>query len=277
MRAGPWAARALNSTVKAPPPGSGICLTPMLPALDALIALQDLDTRAEAARRRLADAPVKVAALDATLAGATQALEKAKAALAESQTARRELEREASAAEQKVSKYKDQLMQAKDNKQFHALQHEIATFSTEQQRVEELEIGRMLEIDERAAVVKAAEAALAKEKTRVAAEKATIDADASAASAELATLIAARGDLTKTIDARLLTTYETVAKQRKGTGISRVVDGLCEACRVRLRPHLYNQLRVGDQIIQCESCVRILYWIAPPTATDPPAEPTPAS
>lgn len=277
MRAGPRAARALNSTVKAPPPGSGICLTPMLPALDALIALQDLDTRAEAARRRLADAPVKVAALDATLAGATQALEKAKAALAESQTARRELEREASAAEQKVSKYKDQLMQAKDNKQFHALQHEIATFSTEQQRVEELEIGRMLEIDERAAVVKAAEAALAKEKSRVAAEKATIDADASAASAELATLIAARGDLTKTIDARLLTTYETVAKQRKGTGISRVVDGLCEACRVRLRPHLYNQLRVGDQIIQCESCVRILYWIAPPTATDPPAEPTPAS
>jgi predicted nucleic acid-binding Zn-ribbon protein len=249
----------------------------MLPALDALIALQDLDTRAEAARRRLADAPVKVAALDATLAGATQALEKAKAALAESQTARRELEREASAAEQKVSKYKDQLMQAKDNKQFHALQHEIATFSGEQQRVEELEIGRMLEIDERAAVVKAAEAALAKEKSRVAAEKATIDADASAASAELATLIAARGDLTKTIDARLLTTYETVAKQRKGTGISRVVDGLCEACRVRLRPHLYNQLRVGDQIIQCESCVRILYWIAPPTATDPPAEPTPAS
>lgn len=277
MRAGPWAARASNSTVKAPPPGSGICLTPMLPALDALIALQDLDTRAEAARRRLADAPVKVAALDATLAGATQALEKAKAALAESQTARRELEREASAAEQKVSKYKDQLMQAKDNKQFHALQHEIATFSAEQQRVEELEIGRMLEIDERAAVVKAAEAALAKEKSRVAAEKATIDADASAASAELATLIAARGDLTKTIDARLLTTYETVAKQRKGTGISRVVDGLCEACRVRLRPHLYNQLRVGDQIIQCESCVRILYWIAPPTATDPPAEPTPAS
>lgn len=270
------AARAPNSTVKARASGSGICLTPMLPALDALIALQDLDTRAEAARRRLAEAPVKVAALDATLAGATQALEKAKAALAESQAARRDLEREASAAEQKVSKYKDQLMQAKDNKQFHALQHEIATFSAEQLRVEELEIGRMLEIDERSAVVKAAEATLAKEKTRVAAEKAAIEADASAASADLATLLTGRGDLAKTIDARLLTTYETVAKQRKGTGIARVVDGLCEACRVRLRPHLYNQLRAGDQVIQCESCVRILYWIAPPKADDAPAEPPPA-
>ena len=127
----------------------------MLPALTALIALQDLDTRAEAARRRLADAPVKVAALDATLAGATQALEKARAALATSQTARRELEKEAAVAQQRVSKYKEQLMQAKDNKQFHALQHEIATFSAEVQRVEEIEIGRMLEGDELTAVVKA--------------------------------------------------------------------------------------------------------------------------
>ena len=247
----------------------------MLPALDALIALQALDTRAEAARRRLADAPVRVAALDATLAGATQALDKAKASLAESQAARRELEREASAAEQKVSKYKDQLMQAKDNKQFHALQHEIATFSAEQQRVEELEIGRMLEIDERTAVVKAAEATLAAEKTRVANEKRAIEAEAAAASAELATLLAERAEVAKTIDGRLLATYETVAKQRKGTGIARVVDGLCEACRVRLRPHLYNQVRAGDQVIQCESCVRILYWIAPPKADDAPADPTP--
>ena len=73
-----------------------------------------------------------------------------------------------------------------------------------------------------------------------------------------------------------------VAKGRKGVGIARVVDGLCSACRVRLRPHLYNQLRVGDQIIQCESCVRILYWTQPkaaegetpaaPDAAAPPAE-----
>jgi predicted nucleic acid-binding Zn-ribbon protein len=249
----------------------------MLPALTALIALQELDTRAETARRRLADAPVRVAALDATLAGATQALEKAKAALAESQAARRELEKEAAVAQQRVSKYKEQLMQAKDNKQFHALQHEIATFSAEVQRVEELEIGRMLEVDERTAVMKAAEATLNAEKKRVAAEKAAIESESSSVSAELSGLQTSRAELARTIDARLLTTYETVAKGRKGTGIARVVDGLCEACRVRLRPHLYNQLRVGDQIIQCESCVRILYWVAPPKADDTPADAPPAS
>ncbi len=249
----------------------------MLPALTALIALQDLDTRAEAARRRLSDAPGRVAALDATLAGATEALEKAKAALAESVTARRALEKEAAVAEQRVSKYKEQLMQAKDNKQFHALQHEIATFSAEVQRVEELEIGRMLEGDELAAVVKADEVALAAEKKRVAAEKSAIETDSAAVTTELAGLQASRAELVKTIEPRLLTTYETVAKGRKGIGIARVVDGLCEACRVRLRPHLFNQIRAGDQIIQCESCVRILYWIAPPKTDEAPPEPPAAS
>ena len=66
----------------------------------------------------------------------------------------------------------------------------------------------------------------------------------------------------------MLATFEMVAKGRKGIGIARVVDGLCSACRVRLRPHLYNQLRASDQIIQCESCVRILYWIPEPKGTE---------
>ena len=255
----------------------------MLPAITSLLALQDLETRAEDARRRLADAPVRISALDAKLADATQALDTAKAALAQSRAAKQDLEKEASVAQQRVSKYKEQLMQAKDNKQFHALQHEITTFSAEVDRIEGIELERMLEIDERAAVVKAAETRLAADKKSVAAEKSAITTDAATVKDTLAELLAARAELVKTIESRLLATFEMVAKGRKGIGIARVVDGLCSACRVRLRPHLYNQLRAGDQIIQCESCVRILYWVAEskaaegetpaaPDASAPPAE-----
>jgi uncharacterized protein len=236
----------------------------MLPAITSLLALQDLETRAEDARKRLADAPARIDALDAKLAEATQALEHAKAALAVSRAAKQELEKEASIAQQRVSKYKEQLMQAKDNKQFHALQHEIATFSAEVERIEGIELERMLEIDDRAAVVKAAEGTLAADKKSVTAEKAAITAESAALKDTLAALLADRAELVKTIEPSLLATFEQVAKGRKGIGIARVVEGLCQACRVRLRPHLYNQLRAGDQIIQCESCVRILYWVPEP-------------
>ena len=168
---------------------------PMLPAITSLLALQDLETRAEDARRRLADAPVRIDALDVKLADATQALDTAKAALVVSRAAKQELEKEASVAQQRVSKYKEQLMQAKDNKQFHALQHEITTFSAEVERIEGIELERMLEIDERAAVVKAAEATLAADKKSVAAEKAAITADTAAVKDALAALLADRAEL----------------------------------------------------------------------------------
>ena len=47
----------------------------MLPDLERLIHLQDIETRAGAAQRVVAAAPERIAALDATLAAARAALE----------------------------------------------------------------------------------------------------------------------------------------------------------------------------------------------------------
>lgn len=249
----------------------------MLPALVSLIALQDVSARTEDARRRVAEAPGRVQALDAQLAGAIAALDAAKAALAVSQAARRALESECGVAQQRVSKYKDQLMEAKDNRQFHALQHEIATFSEEVQRIEGQIIERMVEGDELAAKVKAAEVALANDRKSIVAQKAAIDAEAVALTAGLTTLVAERATIAKGLSPSELSTFETMFRARKNVALAKVVDGLCEACRVRVRPHLYNQIRAADQIIQCESCQRILYFVPPVKADEPPAaDPTAA-
>lgn len=243
----------------------------MLPALTSLIALQDVSARAEDARRRIAEAPGRIEALDQQLAGALQALDAAKAALTESQTARRALEGENGVAQQKVAKYKDQLMEAKDNRQFHALQHEIATFSAEVQRIEGLIIEKMVEGDELAAKVKAGEATLATAKKSIAAQKTAIETESETLSAELTRLVSERAAIAADVPAPILAMFEKYFRARKNVALARVVDGLCEACRVRVRPHLHNQIRAGDQIIQCESCQRILYWLPPAPKTDEPA------
>jgi predicted nucleic acid-binding Zn-ribbon protein len=249
----------------------------MLPALTSLIALQDVSSRADDARRRIADAPARIQALEQQLAGATQALEAAKAALAANQAARRELEKEAAVAQQRVSKYKDQLMEAKDNRQFHALQHEIATFTEELSRVEGSIIEKMVEGDDLAAQVKAAEAGLANQKKAAAAQKAAIEAESAELTAALEQLGAERARIASTLSPQDLATFETVFKARKGQALARMTDGLCEACRVRVRPHLGNLVRQGDQIIQCESCQRILYFIPPPKTDAAPAPETASS
>jgi predicted nucleic acid-binding Zn-ribbon protein len=39
-------------------------------------------------------------------------------------------------------------------------------------------------------------------------------------------------------------------------------DGICTICHVRLRPQVFNNVRGNEEIIQCDSCQRILYWTA---------------
>jgi predicted nucleic acid-binding Zn-ribbon protein len=45
-------------------------------------------------------------------------------------------------------------------------------------------------------------------------------------------------------------------------------DGHCTACHVRLRPQMYNDVRKGERLVQCESCNRILYIVPPKPAPE---------
>ena len=47
-------------------------------------------------------------------------------------------------------------------------------------------------------------------------------------------------------------------------------DGICTICHVRLRPQVYNTVLKNEQIIQCDSCNRILYHIKPQPLAIPP-------
>jgi predicted nucleic acid-binding Zn-ribbon protein len=46
-------------------------------------------------------------------------------------------------------------------------------------------------------------------------------------------------------------------------------EGLCTVCHVRLRPQIFNQARRNEEIIQCESCQRILYFVPAPSPATP--------
>jgi hypothetical protein len=44
---------------------------------------------------------------------------------------------------------------------------------------------------------------------------------------------------------------------------------------VRLRPQVFNTVRRNEQIVQCDSCLRILYFtpVAPASSADPVSQP----
>ena len=144
----------------------------MLPDLKLLIQLQELDSAAERLRRRMADIPGAQAALDARLAELKGAVAGVKERIGASQTARRDIEKDLAAVQTRLSKYKDQLMEVKTNKEYHAMQTEIASAETVVRREEDRLLERMEEGETLAAALKTAEAALKSGEAEVSAEPA---------------------------------------------------------------------------------------------------------
>src|SRR3954447_1229251 len=139
--------------------------------LERLIALQRLDTAAEAARKKLADEPERDKAFDTRLEAARQRLAAAKDLLGENQNARRTTEKEVAVHHGRLSKFREQAMAVKTNQEYHAIQHEIAFAQAGIKELEDKILERMMEADELTAALKRAEIDLAAEQKKVDAEK----------------------------------------------------------------------------------------------------------
>jgi len=242
----------------------------MSPDLEHLIELQNLESAIEESRRRIAGHPQRVADAEARVAHAKEDVDAARQRLKASQEARREQEKEAATYQSRLSKFKDQLSAVKTNREYQAMQHEIETAQKDLGIVEERVIERMVEGDALTADVKKAEQALAALQKEVDAEKKTLTEELATVEAALKDATDKRSALVKSVSPHLVALFEQVARARKGVAIAVATrDGLCSACHVRLRPQVFQEIRRNDQVIQCASCNRILYYVPPPPAAQP--------
>ncbi len=61
----------------------------------------------------------------------------------------------------------------------------------------------------------------------------------------------------------LLRKYDTLRERRNGTAVVNVVDGVCQGCFMSIPPQKYNMLLKGDQMFDCPTCQRIMYYCPP--------------
>lgn len=229
--------------------------------LERLIRLQQLDATGDAARRQSGEQPEKERALQARLDEAQGLVDAARARLTDSQTQRRAIEKDLALIQGRLSKFKDQLMEVKTNREYQAMQKEIEVAQAEVKTMEDQILERMLEADGLTAAVKEAERTLAAEQSAVAGERRALEAEAAALARDAEAAAAARRDLAAEVEPRLLAVYDQVARMRKGVAMAEAKDGHCTICHVRLRPQVFNDIRRNHSIIQCDSCQRILYFV----------------
>lgn len=243
----------------------------MSPDLERLIKLQHLESTIAEGKQKIAAYPQRLADADARLAEARAKVDAAKQRLKDSQDARRALEKDALMYQGRLSKFRDQQAAVKTNREYQALGHEIETAGHELSAAEEKVIERMVEADTVADEVKQAEAEFAAQQKLIEAEKQEIAADHDAIDASLKQATEARAALIKDLDPRLAALFESLARARKGIALSSATrDGLCSLCHVRLRPQVFQRIRTNSEIIQCDSCQRIVYYVPPPPPVEHP-------
>ncbi len=226
-----------------------------------LIRLQQLDSEIEAARRRIAEIPAVQDALATRLGQATAAAEAVKHRLAESQAERKKIEAEVAAIQTRLSKYKGQLTELKTNKEYQTMQHEIVVAEEAIRSLEDRVLERMEETENLTRDLKAAEAELKTQQAAITAERKALDTEAATLQKTADETAAARVEAAKALSPEALKLFDYVAKARKGLAVAEARDCGCTVCHVRMRPQMFNEVRRGEALVQCESCMRILYFV----------------
>lgn len=231
--------------------------------LERLITLQRIDSAIHDAERTLAGEATRLHTLDESLAEARARVDAAREAVSQNAVSRRDIEKDVALHQGRLSKFRDQAMSVKTNQEYHAIQHEISFAQNEIKTHEDRMLERMMELDELTAALKAAEADLALVQKDVESGKKAIAAEHDLLRDRVAALHGERTMVIQGLAPDVLSVFELVSSRRNGVAMAEAKDGICTVCHVRLRPQIFNTVRRNESVIQCDSCNRILFFVAP--------------
>jgi uncharacterized protein len=235
----------------------------MLSDLQFLVRLQDLDNRVTELTREISALPKHISEIEKKLGIHQRKLDADRAALSANQKERKKAEIDIQTQEQKISKLKGQMLEAKTNEIYKAFQNEIEFCEKEIRGREDRILELMTESEPLEKNVKAAEIALGEEKKQVEAEKQGARERTAVDQKALDELNVERKGIIAGITPTVYRNYERIRKIRKGVGVAEAIDGRCSMCHMAMRLQFFQDLRKGDQVMVCESCGRIMYYNPP--------------
>jgi hypothetical protein len=159
----------------------------------------------------------------------------------------------------KIRKTKGRLFEVKTNKEYQALLHEIGRMEESTDKNEDDILAMLDEIDQLRGSVTQREGDLVNLEQEVRTEVAEIEKKLARIVEEITTAEKRREEIRASLDPDLVRAYETL-KQRRGTALTVVKNGVCQGCYVNIPPQMVNEVQRNDTLIRCPNCNRFLVW-----------------
>lgn len=227
--------------------------------LKALYQLQTTLSSIDEKRALRGELPLEVQDLEDEIEGLTTRVEKIESEISDFKAAITQKNGEIANAEASVERYKTQLNDVKNNREYDTLLKEIEFQELEIQLCQKKIREANVRIEERKADLAQAQEIIADRRQALDEKKNELDEIMDETRAEEDRLKDKARELEQKIESRLLTSFKRIRKNaRNGLGIVYVQRDACGGCFNKIPPQRQLDIKMHKKIIVCEYCGRIL-------------------
>ena len=230
--------------------------------LEALHGVQELDTRIFELSDREENHPLKqeLEELEEEAAANQVVLDEAVSLLEESRKKQGRMEEEVQRVEDKLGREEGKLYDGKvtNPKELRGLQAEVRSIKKKKDTLETELLEEMERQDEMKLRLDDLQSNQERLQGEVGEKEETLRKEMEEIAANRAELEKQRDELRAGIDAELLELYEHLLESKHRLAVVKVVDGVCQGCRVELPGMEYDRFLKSDDVFRCTNCGRIM-------------------
>ncbi|HUB68739.1 MAG TPA: C4-type zinc ribbon domain-containing protein [Candidatus Methylacidiphilales bacterium] len=230
------------------------------PTIEALLVLQERDTKVGALTSELEKLPDQIAAVEAELAAKTARFEELKNKARLTEMERKKIDLEVKSKEAAIARYKAQQQQTRKNEEYSALTHEIEHTEKEISDLEDKELELMEAYDRAQALVAEGQKELAKAQEKAKQNKAALEKRSAAVTTELVTAKEQQAAAESAVEEDVLARYRRILKSKKDAAIVPIQGGACSRCHMKLTSQTVLSARSAETLTSCDNCGRLIYW-----------------
>jgi len=181
-------------------------------------------------------------------------------ALTKAKVEQKEVELELSEKQEKLKKLQERMMAIKTNKEYDALVSEIDQIKERINDLENREMDLMEAIDNHQKEIEGLNGQVDGIKKINTEQISSLQAQIDSVGSKIQDKERERKELVGRVNQRVLRAYNRIRKGKGGAAVVAVKKRACGSCHKALPPQRIQEIKLGQRIITCDSCGRMLIW-----------------
>jgi len=230
--------------------------------LEQLIALQNADTNIRRLQAEIEAIPRRRAEIEKEFDQRAFEIRELERQRDEARTERVRLETEAQEQKERAERAERNLMSSKKQEEYTAAIRETDAARKHISQLETQILEKMETFEQAANKLKEREPEMARLSAELQERIKEFEEQTRTQQEQLEVNRKERERLIATLPKNMSTLYNRIsARIRDGIAVAEARNGSCTACFMSLRPQVMAEIRRGDDVIICDNCNRILYWV----------------